>query len=37
LRPLSFVISPSSRACGAVNDALAIRMRIMKWPGVGRR
>src|SRR5262245_21939220 len=36
-RPVAFVISPSRRACAAVRMPLAIRMRIMKWPGVGLR
>src|SRR5213594_2808496 len=34
-RPDACVISPSRRACAAVTMPLAIRMRIMKWPGVG--
>ena len=37
LRPVALVISPSRRACAVVTMPLAIRMRIMKWPGVGLR
>ena len=36
-RPVAFVISPSRRAWAAVTMPLAMRMRIMKCPGVGFR